>query len=178
MLYTAVTLPGPAGVRYPRGQGPGVPLVAEMSALPVGKAEVRREGRSGLLLLAFGTMVAPCVALAEKLDATLVNMRFVKPLDAELACRLARTHSCVITLEENVIAGGAGGAVAECLSAQGIAACVHHIGIPDQFIEHGSREDCLGVAGLDAAGVEKQVQRIWSDHRPAAARPAVVTRVS
>jgi 1-deoxy-D-xylulose-5-phosphate synthase len=178
MLYTAVTLPGPAAVRYPRGQGPGVPLVAEMSALPVGKAEVRREGRSGLLLLAFGTMVAPCVALAEKLDATLVNMRFVKPLDTEVACRLARTHSCVITLEENVIAGGAGSAVAECLSAQGIAACVHHIGIPDQFIEHGSREDCLGVAGLDAAGVEKQVQRIWADHRPAAARPAVVTRVS
>jgi 1-deoxy-D-xylulose-5-phosphate synthase len=177
MLYTSVTLDGPAAVRYPRGQGPGTPLVPQMSALPVGKAEVRREGRSGLLLLAFGTMVAPCVALAEKLDATLVNMRFVKPLDADLVCRLASTHSCIVTLEENVIAGGAGSAVAECLSAHGIDAHVHHIGIPDQFIEHGSREDCLVMAGIDAAGVERQVQRIWADHRPAA-RPAAVTRVS
>jgi 1-deoxy-D-xylulose-5-phosphate synthase len=148
-----------------------------MSALPVGKAEVRREGRSELLLLAFGTMVAPCVALAEKLDATLVNMRFVKPLDADLVCRLAATHSCIVTLEENVIAGGAGSAVAECLSAHGIEAHVHHIGIPDQFIEHGSREDCLVMAGIDAAGVERQIQRIWADHRPSA-RPAAVTRVS
>jgi 1-deoxy-D-xylulose-5-phosphate synthase len=177
MLYTSVTLDGPAAVRYPRGQGPGTPLVPQMSALPVGKAEVRREGRSGLLLLAFGTMVAPCVALAEKLDATLVNMRFVKPLDADLVCRLASTHSCIVTLEENVIAGGAGSAVAECLSAHGIEGHVHHIGIPDQFIEHGSREDCLVMAGIDAAGVERQIQRIWADHRPSA-RPAVVTRVS
>ena len=177
MLYTSVTVDGPAAVRYPRGQGPGTPLVSQMSALPVGKAEVRREGRSGLLLLAFGTMVAPCIARAEKLDATLVNMRFVKPLDADLVCRLASSHSCIVTLEENVIAGGAGSAVAECLSAHGIDAHVHHIGIPDQFIEHGSREDCLGLAGIDAAGVERQIQRVWADHRPSA-RPAAVTRVS
>jgi 1-deoxy-D-xylulose-5-phosphate synthase len=177
MLYTSVTLEGPAAVRYPRGQGPGTPIVAQMSALPVGRAEIRREGRSGLLLLAFGTMVAPCVALAEKLDATLVNMRFVKPLDSELVGRLAVSHSCIVTLEENVIAGGAGSAVAECLAAQGIDARVHHIGIPDRFIEHGSREDCLVMAGIDAAGIEKQVQRIWMDHRPAN-RPAVATRVS
>jgi 1-deoxy-D-xylulose-5-phosphate synthase len=178
MLYTSVTLDSPAAVRYPRGQGPGTPLVAQMSALPVGKAEIRREGRSGLLLLAFGTMVAPCVALADRLDATLVNMRFVKPLDTELVSRLALEHSCIVTLEENVIAGGAGSAVAECLAAQGIDARVHHIGIPDQFIEHGSRDDCLNLAGIDAAGVDRQVQRIWADHRPSAARPAVVTRVS
>jgi len=177
MLYTSVTLNGPAAVRYPRGQGPGVPIVAQMSALAVGRAEIRREGRSGLLLLAFGTMVSPCVALAEKLDATLVNMRFVKPLDSELVCRLAVSHSCIVSLEENVIAGGAGSAVAECLSAHGIDARVHHIGIPDRFIEHGSREDCLVMAGIDAAGLEKQVQRIWLDHRPAS-RPAVATRVS
>jgi 1-deoxy-D-xylulose-5-phosphate synthase len=175
MLYTAVALDGPAAVRYPRGQGPGVPVTRQMDALPVGRAEVRREGRSGLLLLAFGTMLAPCVALAERLDATLVNMRFVKPLDEDTVCRLAATHSCIVTLEENVVAGGAGSAVSECLAAHGVEATVHHIGIPDRFIEHGSREDCLVMAGIDAAGIERQVQRIWADHRRLAL-PAVATR--
>jgi 1-deoxy-D-xylulose-5-phosphate synthase len=177
MLYTAVSLDGPAAVRYPRGQGPGVPVTRQMDALPVGRAEIRREGRSGLLLLAFGTMLAPCAALAERLDATLVNMRFVKPLDEDTVCRLAATHSCIVTLEENVVAGGAGSAVSECLSAHGVEATVHHIGIPDRFIEHGSREDCLVMAGIDAAGIERQIQRIWADHhRPAL--PAVATRAS
>jgi 1-deoxy-D-xylulose-5-phosphate synthase len=147
-----------------------------MEALPLGRAEIRREGRSGLLLLAFGTMLAPCAALAERLDATLVNMRYVKPLDEETVCRLAAAHSCVVTLEENVVAGGAGSAVSECLSARGIAATLHHIGIPDRFIEHGSRQDCLVMAGIDAAGIERQVQRIWAEHRPA--RPAIATRAS
>jgi 1-deoxy-D-xylulose-5-phosphate synthase len=121
-------------------------------------------------------MVAPCVGLAEKLDATLVNMRFVKPLDEDAVCRLAATHSCVITLEENVVAGGAGSAVAECLAARGIDASIHHIGIPDRFIEHGTREDCLVMAGIDAAGIERQVLRLWSGRQPA--RPAVLGRVS
>ncbi len=161
MLYTAVTLGGPAAVRYPRGPGPGVVPVAEMSALPLGRAEIRREGRSGLLLLAFGTMVAPCVPIAERLDATLVNMRFVKPLDVELVCRLAAAHQCVVTVEENAIAGGAGSAVDECLATAGIECATRHIGIPDRFIEHGSREDCLALAGLDAAGLARQVERIW-----------------
>jgi 1-deoxy-D-xylulose-5-phosphate synthase len=161
MLYTAVTLDRPAAVRYPRGLGPGVAIEPEMSALPVGRAEVRREGRSGLLLLAFGTMVAPCVAIAERLDATLVNMRFVKPLDEALVCRLMANHHCVITLEENAVAGGAGSAVSECLAAHGLQRAVHHIGIPDRFIEHGSREDCLAMAGLDAAGIARQVERLW-----------------
>jgi 1-deoxy-D-xylulose-5-phosphate synthase len=161
MLYTAVTLDRPAAVRYPRGQGPGAKVEPEMAALPLGRAEVRREGRSGLLLLAFGTMVAPCGALAERLDATLVNMRFVKPLDTELVCRLAARHECIVTLEENAVAGGAGSAVAECLAAHGIERVVHHLGIPDRFIEHGSREDCLAMAGLDAAGVERSILRLW-----------------
>jgi 1-deoxy-D-xylulose-5-phosphate synthase len=161
MLYTAVTLDRPAAVRYPRGLGPGVAIEPEMSALPMGRAEVRREGRSGLLLLAFGTMVAPCVAIAERLDATLVNMRFVKPLDEALVCRLAASHHCVTTLEENAVAGGAGSAVSECLAAHGLQRAVHHIGIPDRFIEHGSREDCLAMAGLDAAGIARQVERLW-----------------
>ena len=168
MLYTAVTLDGPAAVRYPRGQGPGAKIEAGMTALPVGRAEVRREGRSGLLLLAFGSMVAPCRAIAERLDATLVNMRFVKPLDEELVCRLALSHDCVVTLEENAIAGGAGSAVGECLAAHGIERHVHHVGIPDRFIEHGSREDCLVMAGLDAAGIERAITRLWS------AQPAVL----
>jgi 1-deoxy-D-xylulose-5-phosphate synthase len=167
MLYTAVTHEGPAAVRYPRGQGPGVKIEAEMKALPIGRAEIRREGRSGLLLLAFGTMVAPCVAIAERLDATLVNMRFVKPLDEETVCRLASSHSCTVTLEENVIAGGAGSAVGECLAAHGIERSLHHVGIPDRFIEHGSREDCLRMAGLDAPGVERAIAEIWAAQRPA-----------
>jgi 1-deoxy-D-xylulose-5-phosphate synthase len=174
MLYTGITLDGPAAVRYPRGQGPGVTQVREMTALEVGRAEVRREGKSGLLLLAFGTMVAPCAELAEKLDATLVNMRFVKPLDTDTVCRLAASHSCVVTLEENVVAGGAGSAVSECLSQRGIGVTVHHVGIPDRFIEHGTREECLAMADLDAAGIARQVQRLWAEHRPV--RPAMASR--
>jgi len=169
MLYTAVTLDGPAAVRYPRGQGPGVRVEPEMSALPIGRAEIRREGRSGLLLLAFGTMVAPCAALADRLDATLVNMRFVKPLDEETVCRLAASHSCIVTIEENVVAGGAGSAVSECLAAHGIERTVRHVGIPDRFIEHGSREDCLRMAGLDTTGVEQAIGQIWADETPARA---------
>jgi 1-deoxy-D-xylulose-5-phosphate synthase len=178
MLFTATTLDGPAAVRYPRGPGPGVAIEDEMTALPVGRAEVRREGRSGLLLLAFGTMLAPCTAIADRLDATLVNMRFVKPLDEELVCRLAGTHQCIVTLEENAIAGGAGSAVGECLAAHGIERALHHVGIPDEFIEHGSREDCLVVAGLDAAGLERAILRAWPGHSAALAvaggRPAAV----
>ena len=121
-------------------------------------------------------MVAPCVSLADRLDATLVNMRFVKPLDEDTVCRLAATHSCIVTLEENVIAGGAGSAVSECLSAHRIETHVHHIGIPDRVIEHGSREDCLGLAGIDAPGIEKQVHRIWTEHR--ARKPVVASRAS
>ena len=167
MLYTGVMSGVPAAVRYPRGSGPGVRIEKDMSALPIGRAEIRREGRSGLLLLAFGTVLAPCMTIAERLDATLVNMRFVKPLDEELVHRLAAQHECIVTIEENAIAGGAGSAVSECLDAAGAGREVHRIGIPDRFIEHGSREDCLVMAGLDAAGLERAITRIWP------ARPAV-----
>jgi 1-deoxy-D-xylulose-5-phosphate synthase len=168
MLYTAVTLDVPAAVRYPRGQGPGVRVDTEMTALPLGRAEIRREGRSGLLILAFGSMVAPCTGPAERLDATLVNMRFVKPMDEELVCRLARSHGRILTVEENAVAGGAGSAVSECLAAHGIDREVRHIGIPDSFIEHGSREDCLAMAGLDTAGLERSLAAFWP--APAVAR--------
>jgi 1-deoxy-D-xylulose-5-phosphate synthase len=158
-------------VRYPRGPGPGAPLVTEMSALPVGRAEIRREGRSGLLLLAFGTMVAPCVALAERLDATLVNMRFVKPLDEALVLDVAGRHEAIVTVEENVVAGGGGSAIDELLVAHGAALPVLNLGIPDQFIEHGSREECLAAAGLDAASLETTISQWWRvTKRPAAAR--------
>jgi 1-deoxy-D-xylulose-5-phosphate synthase len=170
MLYTAVNLDRPAAVRYPRGSGPGVRIEQEMSNLPLGRAEIRREGGSGLLILAFGTVLAPCMPIADRLDATLVNMRFVKPLDEELVCRLAAQHECVITVEENAVAGGAGSAVSECLDAAGIVREMHRIGIPDRFVEHGSREDCLAMAGLDAAGLERAIGRLW----PAREAPRVV----
>jgi 1-deoxy-D-xylulose-5-phosphate synthase len=161
MLYTAVTLPGPAAVRYPRGAGPGVAPEAEMRALPVGKAETRREGRSGLAILAFGTMVHAVAPSAERLDATLVNMRFVKPLDEALVARIAARHEYLVTVEENVVAGGAGDAVLEVLTAQGYLRPLLQIGIPDRFIEHGSRADNLATAGLDAAGLAAAIDRWW-----------------
>jgi 1-deoxy-D-xylulose-5-phosphate synthase len=161
MLYTAVTLDGPAAVRYPRGPGPGVQPAAQMRALPVGKAELRREGRSGLAILAFGTMVAAVAPTAERLDATLVNMRFVKPLDEELVARIADRHEYLVTVEENAIAGGAGTAVLEFLSARGYSRPVLQLGVPDRFIEHGSRAENLAAAGLDAAGLALAVERWW-----------------
>jgi 1-deoxy-D-xylulose-5-phosphate synthase len=165
MLYTAVTIDGPAAVRYPRGQGPGVPLVEEMTALPLGKGEVRREGRSGLAILAFGTMVSAAVATAERLDATLVNMRFVKPLDADLVIRIADRHEYLVTIEENVVAGGAGSAVVELLNEQGYVRPVLQLGLPDRYVEHGSRADNLVAAGLDPAGLQVAVERWWQPAR-------------
>ena len=161
MLYTAVTLGGPAAVRYPRGPGPGVTPRAEMEALPIGIAEVRREGRSGLAILAFGTMVQAVAATAERLDATLVNMRFVKPVDAALVMRMADRHEHLVTIEENVIAGGAGDAVLEVLTANGYARPVLQLGLPDRFIEHGSRAENLAAAGLDPASLSAAIERWW-----------------
>jgi 1-deoxy-D-xylulose-5-phosphate synthase len=166
MLYTASTLTCPAFVRYPRGTGPGVPLVAEMSALPLGKAQLRREGRSGLALLAFGALVAPAAKIADALDATLVNMRFVKPLDEELVLAVAARHRALVTLEENVVQGGAGSAVGELLAAEGLAAPLLQVGIPDRFIEHGSREGCLLAAGLDDASLAASIDHWWGRQAP------------
>ena len=162
MLYTATTLDAPAAVRYPRGTGPGVAIEREMSALAVGRAQLRREGHSGLALLAFGAMVAPAQAIAEHLDATLVNMRFVKPLDEDLVLSLAARHRGIVTIEENVVAGGAGSAIGELLADEGLQIPMLHLGIPDRFIEHGSREDCLQAAGLDLASLAGAVERWWT----------------
>jgi 1-deoxy-D-xylulose-5-phosphate synthase len=161
MLYTASVLDSPSAVRYPRGTGPGTAVSKEMSALPIGRAEIRREGRSGLALLAFGPLVDSAEKIAERLDATVVNMRFVKPLDEALVLKVAARHRALITLEENVVAGGAGSAIGELLAAEGVAMPLMHIGIPDRFIEHGSREDCLAAAGLDFASVAATVEHWW-----------------
>jgi 1-deoxy-D-xylulose-5-phosphate synthase len=152
MLYTGITLDQPSAVRYPRGTGPGVRIERKMTALPVGTAEVRREG-GGPLLLAVGAMVPVAESIAKELDATVVNLRFVKPLDEELIVRLARQHDTVVTLEDNATAGGAGSAVNECLNAHGVAMAVLNLGIPDRYIPHGSRDECLALAGLDEVSV-------------------------
>ncbi len=161
MLYTAGQLDQPAAVRYPRGRGPGVAIDRTMKAIPFGRAEPRRRGASGLAMLAFGTMVDAAAATAEALDATLVNMRFVKPLDEALVAEVAATHRAIVTLEENAIAGGAGSAVLEHLQRIGSEVPVLQVGVPDGFVEHGSREDNLASAGLDGAGVRAAVERFW-----------------
>ncbi len=165
MLYTATTMAGPSAVRYPRGQGQGVVPVDEMTAIPVGRAQVRRMGSGGLLILAFGALVKPAEVIGERLDATVVNMRFVKPLDEELVIRLATTHGALVTIEENAVAGGAGSAVIELLANCGNSLPTLTLGIPDRFIEHGSREDCLAAAELDLGGLESAVRRFW-EHVP------------
>src|ERR1700756_138334 len=158
MLYTASTLEGPGIVRYPRGCGPGVAVAAELTALPVGKAQLRREGKSGLALLAFGALVAPAQPIAERLDATLVNMRFIKPLDEDLIVSPATRHRALVTIEENVVLGGAGSAVGEVLASEGLQLPLLQLGIPDRFIEHGSRDGCLAAARVDAASLSASVE--------------------
>ncbi len=163
MLFTATTIEGPAAVRYPRGQGPGTAVVKQMTALPVGRAEVRRRGGAGLLLLSFGSMLAAALRCAEKLDASVVNMRFVKPLDVALLRELVPQHRAIVTLEENVVAGGAGSAVLELLDAEGLSQPRLQIGMPDRYIEHGSREECLREAGLDDQTISGRIERWWNE---------------
>ncbi|HMM68656.1 MAG TPA: 1-deoxy-D-xylulose-5-phosphate synthase, partial [Dokdonella sp.] len=138
MLSTGFAYKGPAAVRYPRGNGPGVAVGSDLATLPIGKAEVRRRGQS-IALLAFGALVTPAVKVAEKLGLTAVNMRFVKPLDEALVLELAGSHAAFVTLEDNAIAGGAGAGVAELLAAHGIALPILHLGLADVYLEHASR---------------------------------------
>ena len=162
MLYTGFTLDGPVAVRYPRGSGPGVPVVAAMTALPVGRAEVRRESarrHHRIAILAFGSMLQPALTAGEALDATVVNMRFVKPLDVDLLVRLASQHSAFITVEENVVAGGAGSAVSEALIAAGTTVPILHLGLPDRFPDHGDPAEILRECGLDGDGIAAAIQR-------------------
>src|SRR5690348_17332144 len=168
MLTTGFRHEGPAAVRYPRGTGPGVAIERELTTLPIGKAQVRRRGR-GLALLAFGSMVAPCEKVGAELDASVVNMRFVKPLDEALILEMARAHEAVVTIEENAIAGGAGAGVAELLASHGVEMPVLHLGLADVFLEHGSREELLREAGLDAAGLRTAILKRFPQFAPSAA---------
>jgi len=168
MLTTGFRHEGPAAVRYPRGTGPGVAIERELTELPIGKAQVRRRGH-GLALLAFGSVVAPCEKVGAELDASVVNMRFVKPLDEALILEMVRTHAAIVTIEENAIAGGAGSGVAELLAAHGVEIPVLHLGLADVFLEHGSREELLREAGLDAAGLRTAILKRFPQFAPSAA---------
>ncbi len=163
MLHTALMCDAPAAVRYPRGTGPGVPLEQEIKVLPIGRGEIRRTGkaRAGhrIALLAFGSMVAPALAAAEEFDATVANMRFVKPLDVALVQQLARSHDALVTLEENAVMGGAGSAVLEALAASELKVPVLQLGLPDRFVDHGDPALLLKECGLDAAGVAAAIRR-------------------
>jgi len=169
MLQTAFQHPGPAMVRYPRGAGPGVAIASGLQVLPLGKAELRRRGRD-VALLAFGTLVAPALQVAEALDATVVNMRFVKPLDGEPILTLARTHRLFVTLEENAVAGGAGAAVSELLAARQVTTSCLHLGLPDRFLDQATRQEQLADCGLDTAGIEAAIRNALEEHG-AAERP-------
>jgi 1-deoxy-D-xylulose-5-phosphate synthase len=162
MLSTGFRHPGPAAVRYPRGTGPGVPVREALDVLPIGKAQLRRRG-TRLALLAFGAVLPAAEAVASELGLSCVNMRFVKPLDRELLLELARSHAGLVTLEDNAVMGGAGSAVAELLSAEGIELPVLHLGLPDAYLDHASREDLLAQAGLDVAGVRSAVLARWPE---------------
>ncbi|GLQ95775.1 1-deoxy-D-xylulose-5-phosphate synthase [Dyella mobilis] len=156
MLTTGFRHDGPAAIRYPRGTGQGVAVAKTLDTLPLGKAELRRRGH-GLAILSFGAMLPPAEEIAKELDATLVNMRFVKPLDETLLLELAKDHSAFVTLEDNAVAGGAGAGVAECLMARGVSLPVLHLGLPDAYLEHGTREEVLSEAGLDLPGIRKAI---------------------
>ena len=146
MLYTGYQYPGPAAVRYPRGTGPGAAIETEMTALPIGKGRMMRSG-SGIAFLNFGVLLPEVAAVAEPLNATVADMRFVKPLDVDLVLELAGGHELVVTVEENAIAGGAGAAVNEALAKAGLQVPVLNLGLPDTFTEHGTRGEMLKEIG-------------------------------
>ena len=156
LLTTAYEQDHPVAVRYPRGSGAGVAPLATLDGLPFGKAEVRRQGRR-IAILAFGTLLYPALQAAEKLDATVVNMRWAKPLDTELLLQVAAEHEALVTVEEGCIMGGAGSAVAEALHAAGVQRPLLQLGLPDTFIEHGDPAKLLALQGLDAQGIEHAI---------------------
>jgi len=157
MLTTGYQYEGPAAVRYPRGKGPGVTVQPGLTALPIGQGEVRHQG-SRIAILAWGSLVAPALAAGKHLGATVVNMRFVKPIDTDLILELAKSHDVFVTAEENVLAGGAGSAVNDFLQAQKILMPVLNIGLPDQFVEQGTREELLALCGLDVQGLIRRIE--------------------
>jgi 1-deoxy-D-xylulose-5-phosphate synthase len=177
MLYTAFQMKTPAAVRYPRGSGPGVATVKEMQALPMGKGEIRREaGAAGaperkVAILAFGSTLYPALKVAEAFDATVANMRFVKPLDEALVLDLARRHELLVTVEENVIAGGAGSAVLEALERHAVSAPVLQLGLPDRFIDQGDPGIQIAEAGLTADGIATAIRERLARHEKPVTTP-------
>ena len=159
LLTTAYRHDGPSAVRYPRGTGPGAELPATLEAYPVGKGVPRRQGRDTALLV-FGAPLAAAMIVAETLDLTVADMRFVKPLDLDLLRQLAESHGRLVTIEENAVMGGAGAAVSEALAGMGITLPILHLGLPDRFVEHGDPNMLLARCGLDAAGIERSL-RAW-----------------
>jgi 1-deoxy-D-xylulose-5-phosphate synthase len=160
MLYTGFQINGPAAVRYPRGTGPGVALQKEFSLIPIGKGEIKRAGKK-IAILAFGSMLKPVLEAGEQLDATVVNMRFVKPLDTGLVKQMAATHELIVTVEEHQIMGGAGSAVLEVLSKTNTKALL--LGLPDRFIDHGDAAKLLAAVGLDAEGIRNSITKVMSE---------------
>ncbi|MGI9134538.1 MAG: transketolase C-terminal domain-containing protein, partial [Rhodoferax sp.] len=163
LLSSAFAHNHPVAVRYPRGAGAGVPVQASLQALPFGKGALSRQGR-GIAILAFGTLLYPALTAAQALDATLVNMRWAKPLDLELLLQVAQTHQALVTVEEGCTMGGAGAAVSEALSAAALNVPVLHLGLPDLFIEHGDPARLLAMQGLDAAGIEASIRHRFLHH--------------
>jgi 1-deoxy-D-xylulose-5-phosphate synthase len=157
MLYTAFMLNGPAAVRYPRGAGIGKEVAKKMSALPLGKGDVKRQGKR-VAVLAFGAMVNPALEAGAALDATVVNMRFVKPLDADLLRTISEQHELIVTVEEHQVMGGAGSAVCEELTRLKAKNRVLLLGLPDRFIDHGDPAKLLASVGLDRDGILKSIQ--------------------
>ena len=165
LLSTAYAQNHPVTVRYPRGAGAGVQPDADLQPLPLGKGEVRRKGKT-TAILTFGSMLYPALEAAEVLDATVVNMRWAKPLDTELLAQVAGDHEQIVTLEEGCIMGGAGSAVMEALQSLGLVRQVLQLGLPDEFIEHGDPAKLLSMQGLDAAGIERSIRQRWPQMRP------------
>lgn len=162
MLSTGFKHDGPAAVRYPRGFGPGEQPATDFDTVPIGKAEVRKMGKR-TAILAFGSMVTPSLVAADALGASVINMRFVKPLDETLIIEIAEQHELLVTVEENTIKGGAGSAVNECLLAHGISIPVVNLGLPDKFIEHGAHNQLLSQCGLDAQGIENAIKAYYEN---------------
>ena len=165
MLTTGYYYPGPAAIRYPRGAGAGAAIVPELASIEIGKGEIKRQGKK-TAILAFGSMVAPSVGAGHQLDATVANMRFVKPLDVALVKQLAAEHDYLVTVEEGCIMGGAGSAVAEALAAEGIVKPVLMLGLPDQFIDHGDPVQLLKNVGLDATGIAASIEQRFGNAQP------------
>jgi len=165
MLSTGFHHKGPAAVRYPRGSGVGAQIETELTTIPLGTGEIRRRG-NGIAILAFGTMVAPSLTAAEDLNATVANMRFVKPLDVELVKQLAQSHDALVTVEEGCVMGGAGAAVAEALAEAGIVKPILHLGLPDKFIDQGDCAKLLASCGLDAQGIAASIRQRFGKGEP------------